>query len=221
MSGPRNHFDLVDAEDYIFVAGGIGITPILSMIRNLEAEQRNQWRLVYGGRTRESMAFADELAGFGDRVVLAPQDECGLIDIDTALGTPKFGTAVYACGPEPLLQAMERGCRSWPPGSLHVERFVPVQVDSTADRSFDVVAQKSGLTVTVDPGVSILEALEAQGISVTSSCGEGVCGTCETKVLAGEVDHRDAVLTEEERATNSSMMICCSRTTKDRIILDI
>lgn len=221
VRGPRNHFELTRAQRYIFVAGGIGITPIVAMIRHLESEGLHGWRLIYGGRTRASMAFADELTAYGDRVTLVPQDESGLIDIDATLGTPQFGTAIYSCGPEPLLKAMDRACRSWPPGTHHVERFAALPVDVSGDSAFEVVAERSGVTVVVERDMSILETLEGQGISVPSSCGEGVCGTCETKVLEGGVIHRDAVLTEEERIASLVMMICCSRASGPRLVLDL
>ena len=221
VRGPRNHFELVKAQRYIFVAGGIGITPIAAMVRDLSQRGDVDWRLVYGGRSRSSMAFLDELTGLGDQVAALPADECGLIDVAQALGTPRFGTAVFCCGPEPLLKVMERACRSWPPGTLHVERFAARQVDTSGDQPFEVVAQRSGCTVEVGAHTSILAALKARGVSVPSSCGEGVCGTCETTVLDGEVDHRDAILTEDEREESTVMMICCSRARGDRLVLDV
>jgi ferredoxin-NADP reductase len=132
VRGPRNHFPLVAAERYLFIAGGIGITPLLPMMA--QAEQAGaDWTLFYGGRRRGSMAFLDELATYGDRVVLRPEDEYGLLDLPTIL-TPQPGTAVYSCGPEALLQAVEQQCAAWPPGSLHVERFAakPVAEGATA-----------------------------------------------------------------------------------------
>jgi ferredoxin-NADP reductase len=221
VRGPRNHFELVKAQRYIFVAGGIGITPIVAMVGALQRHGDVDWRLVYGGRSRSSMAFLDELTAAGDRVTVLPADEHGLIDVPQALGTPRFGTAVYCCGPEPLIKAVERACRSWPPGTLHVERFTARPIDTSGDHAFEVVAQRSGFTIEIDARTSILEALRAQGISVPSSCGEGVCGTCETKVLEGEVEHRDAILTEDERENNSVMMVCCSRARGNRLVLDV
>jgi ferredoxin len=191
------------------------------MVRELAGRGDVDWRLVYGGRSRSSMAFLDELTALGDRVTVLPEDECGLIDVAEALGTPRFGTAVYCCGPEPLLKVVERTCRSWPPGTLHVERFVPRPVDTSNDHAFHVVAQRSGLTIEVDARTSILEALRAGGIYVPSSCEEGVCGTCETKVVEGEVDHRDAILTEDEREDSKVMMVCCSRARGNRLVLDV
>lgn len=221
VNGPRNHFELAKARRYIFVAGGVGITPIVAMVRELERTGVADWKLIYGGRSRSSMAFADELTALGDRVEIVPADEHGLINVDAALGEPSFGAGIYCCGPEPLLKVVERSCRSWAPGTLHVERFVAKEVDTTGDRPFEVVAEQSGLTLTVGAHESILDALAAQGVMITSSCGEGVCGTCETKVLEGEVEHRDALLTESERASNTSMMVCCSRARGDRLVLDV
>jgi ferredoxin-NADP reductase len=122
VRGPRNHFELVYSPHYTFVAGGIGITAILAMIRAADAAGAT-WELLYGGRTRSSMAFLDELAGYGDRVRLQPQDEVGLMDLPSVLGQPRENTLVYCCGPEPLLAAVEQYSTSWPAGSLHVERF--------------------------------------------------------------------------------------------------
>ncbi len=149
VRGPRNTFRLAAAQRYVFIAGGIGITPIIAMVRELERRENQNWQLTYGGRSRASMAFLHELERRGERVAIAPQDETGLIDIPAALGQPQIATAVYCCGPEPLLQAVERACRSWPPGTLQVERFTSVRSDSTDDQPFEVVAERSGVTVIV------------------------------------------------------------------------
>lgn len=220
VRGPRNHFALVPTQRYVFIAGGIGITPIIAMVR--EAERRGaDWRLVYGGRRRSSMAFAEELEELGDRVRLVPQDTEGLIDIAETLGAPQTGTAVYCCGPEPLLRAVEYECRSWPAGTLHVERFAGDPVDTTHDGSFEVVAERTGISVAVPPNRTILEVLADHGIDIPTSCGEGVCGTCETGVLEGDVEHRDALLSDAERAENTVMMVCCSRARSARLVLDL
>jgi len=219
--GPRNHFALVGSPGYLFIAGGVGITPIVPMIAEAHARGAD-WRLVYGGRTRASMAFATELRErYGDRVELCPQDETGLLDL-TMLATPRPGTAVYCCGPEPLLVAVEERCAAWPPGSLHVERFSPKTGAGDGPRdTFEVELAKSGKTLVVPPGKSILEVLEDSGEMVLSSCQEGTCGTCETGVLAGVPDHRDSVLTAEEQAAADTMMICVSRSSGERLVLDL
>jgi ferredoxin-NADP reductase len=222
IRGPRNNFQLVDSPKYLFIAGGIGITPILAMIRTAQARGA-QWELVYGGRQRASMAFLAELAGYGDRVAVRPQEEYGLLDLAGLLGTPREDTKVYCCGPEPLLAAVERQCAdTWPAGALHVERFVakpltePVRTDA-----FEVYLAQSELTLTVPPDRTVLDMVEEAGVGVLSSCAEGTCGTCETPVLEGEVDHRDSVLNDEEKAVNDCMMICVSRACSARLVLDL
>lgn len=208
---PRNHFALDRAPGYVFVAGGIGITPILPMVA--EAERAGApWTLLYGGRTRASMAFRDELARFGDRVTLAPQDEVGLLDLDGPLAAPRPGTLVYACGPGPLLDAVSARTGHWPDGALRVERFTPRVPEPTAvDEAFEVEFAASGVTATVPAGTSILSVAEAAGVAADWSCREGTCGTCETSLLAGRAEHRDSLLTDEERREQSTMMICVSR----------
>jgi ferredoxin-NADP reductase len=218
VDGPRNHFELAGSPAYLFVAGGIGITPILPMISAAEAAGA-RWRLLYGGRKRTSMAFLDRLAGYGDRVSVRPQDTGGLLDL-SVLDRPRPGTLVYCCGPEPLLAAVEARCGGWPPGALRVERFTSGDL-SGPERDFDVVLAGSGRTVRVPAGVSILKAVEEAGVPVLSSCREGTCGTCETGVLDGEPEHRDAVLTEAERAAGDVMMICVSRCRGERLTLEL
>jgi ferredoxin-NADP reductase len=220
--GPRNNFELDDAPAYTFVAGGIGITPLLAMVGAVSAAGR-PWQLIYGGRTRAGMAFLDELTRHGDRVLVHPQDEVGLLDLDAALCTPVPGQQIYCCGPEPLLAAVEERCAALPPGTLHVERFAakPRETpDPTAEHSVEAVFERSGTTVTVAPGQSILDAAELGGLDLPNSCREGICGTCETAVLEGLPDHRDSLLDEDERAANDTMMICVGRALSDRIVLD-
>ncbi|MFK0105706.1 cytochrome P450 [Streptomyces sp. NPDC091217] len=221
IRGPRNNFPLVEAERYLFIAGGIGITPILAMIRAAETAGA-EWRLVYGGRQRASMAFLDELAGYGDRVTVWPQDERGLIDLDGLLGTPRSDTKVYCCGPEPLLTAVEQKCADWPQDALHVERFAarPLSAPVLND-TFEVQLARSGLTLSVPPDKSVLAAVAEAGVEVLSSCQEGTCGTCETTVLEGEPDHRDSVLDEATRRAGDRMMICVSRSCTKRLVLDL
>jgi ferredoxin-NADP reductase len=221
IRGPRNHFPLLPAERYAFVAGGIGITPILPMVARAEADGV-PWRLLYGGRTRSSMAFLEELARYGDKVVIAPQDESGLLDLASWLPAPEAGTRVYCCGPEPLLAAVEDRCARWAAGALQTERFTPRAVAAPVlAEGFEVVLSTSGHTLTVPPDRSILEVVEAAGVPVLSSCLQGTCGTCETAVLEGVPDHRDSVLSGEERAAGDLMMICVSRSCTDRIVLDL
>ncbi|MFZ2178864.1 MAG: PDR/VanB family oxidoreductase [Rhodococcus sp. (in: high G+C Gram-positive bacteria)] len=222
IAGPRNNFALAPAQSYLFVAGGIGITPLLPMLRAADAAGAG-WRLLYGGRTRGSMAFADELVDrYPDRVELRPQDEYGILDLPAALDVVDDGTAVYCCGPEPLLQAIENGCRTRSNLTLHVERFAAKEraVDAV-DGSFEVELRQSGKTVTVDANESTLDAVLRSGVDVPFSCQEGTCGTCEAAVLEGVPDHRDSVLTEDEQAENDCMMICVSRSSTPKLVLDL
>ena len=221
VRGPRNHFPLVPAPRYIFIAGGIGITPLLPMLASAD-ERGAQWRFVYGGRTRNSMAFAAELRQYGDRVEFVPQDEYGLLDLSALLGKPRPDTAVYCCGPGPLLDAVEAQCAQWPAGALHVERFAPKPVTAAAslDR-FEVELAQTGKMLTVPADCSILQVIRDAGVPILSSCEEGTCGTCETAVLAGVPDHRDSLLTPEERAENNTMFVCVSRSRTPVLVLDI
>jgi ferredoxin-NADP reductase len=217
VRGPRNHFVLRPSARYRFIAGGIGITPILPMLAAAEAAGA-EWTLLYGGRTRNSMAFTEELRRYGDRVTVAPQDETGLLDLDAALGDIPAGTLVYCCGPGPLLDAVEERC---PSGVLHVERFQPREQETGGNTEFEIVLARSGRTLTVAPDVSVLDTVRAAGVEVLYSCTEGTCGTCETDVLEGTPDHRDAVLTDEEREAGETMLICVSRCRGKRLVLDL
>ena len=225
VRGPRNHFALTPARRYVFVAGGIGITPILPMIAAADAAGVD-WHLFYGGRTRASMAFRAELQeAHPGRVTVHPQDEHGLLDLATILsepGTDAQDVAVYCCGPEPLLAAVEDRCASWPHGALHLERFAPKAGATDGPRtSFEVELAQSGTVLSVPEDRSILDVVESSGIQVLSSCQEGTCGTCETGVLSGTPDHRDSVLTDDEQAANDTMMICVSRSCSARLVLDL
>lgn len=220
IRGPRNHFPLVQAENYVFIAGGIGITPILAMIAAAESAG-TPWRLLYGGRRRTSMAFLDEVERFRDAVTVHPQDEYGLLDLDGFLGQADADSAVYCCGPEPLIAAVETVCAARDL-SLHVERFTPKPLSGTpANHAFEVVCAASGITVAVPADSTILAAVREAGIEVLSSCSEGTCGTCEADVVEGEPDHRDSVLTPQERQSGESMMICVSRCLGKRLVLDL
>ena len=221
VGGPRNNFPLVPAPRYLFVAGGIGITPLLPMLHQAELLGID-WQLLYGGRRRASMAFLDELAGYGDRVRLVPEDEAGLLDLPGYLGEPRPDTRVYCCGPAPLLAAIEAACAGWPAHTLHTERFVAADRGAPVRTTpFEVELARSGTSLTVHPGTSVLDAVAAAGVDVLSSCRQGTCGTCETTVLAGLPDHRDSILTDDERAAGDCMFLCVSRALGDRLVLDL
>jgi ferredoxin-NADP reductase len=220
---PRNHFPLVAAASYLFIAGGIGVTPILPMI--CEAKSRGaDWRLVYGARSRSCMAFADDLVTLdAGRVKLVPQDVRGLIDLASLLGSCARGTVVYACGPGPMLDAVARQSAIRPGEiDLHMERFAASRGPSVETlQSFEVELAKSGITLSVPPDKSILQVVLAAIGDVPYACEEGICGTCETRVLSGLPQHNDDVLTEDEKASNETMMICVGRALSPRLILDL
>jgi ferredoxin-NADP reductase len=227
VRGPRNHFPLVGAPRYLFIAGGIGITPLLPMITAAEAAGAD-WRLLYGGRTRSSMAFVDNLQRYGDRVTVCSRDaQDGAnfrANLGSALAEPGENTLVYCCGPEGLLSAVEDACKTWPADTLHIERFSAKALEEPAPgalQTFEVECQRSGLTLTVPQDKSIYEVCEEAGVDVLGSCMEGVCGTCECDIIEGEADHRDSVLNDAEKAANQSMMICVSRSLSERLVLDL
>jgi ferredoxin-NADP reductase len=227
VRGPRNHFPLVGSPRYLFVAGGIGVTPIMPMIAAAEAAGAD-WRLLYGGRTRSSMAFADELQRHGERVTVCSRDARDganfRTSLDAVLSSAPENTLVYCCGPEGLLSAVEKACKPWPQGSLHIERFSAKTLEEPSPgalESFQLECQRSGLTLTVPHDKSVYQVCEEAGVDVLGSCMEGVCGTCECDVLEGEPDHRDSVLNDAEKARNDVMMICVSRARSERLVLDL
>lgn len=220
VRGPRNHFELADHDRYIFIAGGIGITPILAMLQHVQ-DAGKSWAMHYGGRTRASMAFLEELEALGGDVHVYPDDEVGLLPLPEILGEPCPTTGVYACGPGPMLDAVDRYRSDWPPHAIHMERFVPKPIAHTNDQPIEVHLARERLTIDVPPDESILQAVTRAGVRVISSCTEGTCGTCETTVLEGMPDHRDSVLDEEEKANADCMMICVSRALSRRLVLDL
>ncbi|MEX3650393.1 PDR/VanB family oxidoreductase [Mycolicibacterium porcinum] len=221
VSGVRNTFELHRATSYVFVAGGIGITPILPMIRQAESWGLD-WKLLYGGRTAASMPFADELRGYGTRVSFYASDADGRIPLSEHFAQVQPGAKVYACGPPALLAALQDATEHWPAGSLYLERFKPRKRASSAEeKPVEVVCAASGKTVNVEAGQSILGALEGAGVNAPSSCRSGICGACETAVVDGVPDHRDDILSETERAANDRMFICVSRAQTPRLVLDI
>jgi ferredoxin-NADP reductase len=227
VRGPRNHFPLVEAPDYLFLAGGIGITPILAMVRAV-AGSGAPFRVVYGGRTRTSMAYVPELqAVAGARLTLLPQDEHGLPPIAELLDSTGSDTAIYCCGPAPMIAATERECAARGMADrLHVERFnagddLEVAFDAAQNAPFDVQLARSGFTMHVPQDKRLIEVLREKVPALTYDCEKGYCGACETRVLAGTPEHRDSVLTEEERAAGRTMMICVGRCSSGRLVLDL
>ncbi len=232
VGGPHNRFPLVPASRYVFIAGGIGITPLLPMLRQLAARPGSPpWSLLYGGQSLSTMAFRREIAELqSDEVTLWPQDTHGLPDLGQALNGLPPGTAVYCCGPEGLLHQVQTLVDGWlPPDALHTERFLPStasddaagEPDSTGDTEFEVELARSGIALRVPADRTLLDAVREAAPAVPSSCEEGLCGTCETKVLEGTPDHRDSVLNEAERAAGATMMICVGRAQSARLVLDL
>lgn len=230
VRGPRNHFALTDAPDYVLIAGGIGITPILSMARQLQG--RRPWHLHYGGRSRRSMAFAreaEQLAGADGTVDIRPSDELKRLDLDSILGRVTEETAIYCCGPERLLSAVQERCDQLGMADrLHLERFsAPSGAGAAVDGSapvgdgFDVALAKTGTTVRVEPQVTTLDALRMVLPNLPSDCETGICGTCEVRVLDGVPEHHDFILSSSEREAGDSMLICVSRSRTPTLLLDL
>ena len=224
VSKPRNNFPLVEsAGESLFIAGGIGITPIMSMVRTCIASGR-QWRLRYCTRNRVRTAFYEELAALAPEAVsfhFDDEQQGRLFDAAGALRQASPGAHIYTCGPEPLMKAVAAAGASRPAGNMHFEWFTAAAVDTSADQAFTIRLAGSGRELTVPPGRSILEVLEDEGLGVPYSCREGLCGTCLTAVVAGECDHRDSVLSPAERAANKSMLLCVSRARSPVLELDL
>nr|WSY49031.1 PDR/VanB family oxidoreductase [Streptomyces sp. NBC_00886] len=227
VRGPINRFPLVPAAGHLLLAGGIGVTPLLPMARELSARGL-PWRLVLGARDRSRLVYAEDLVKLGgERVLLVPQDEAGLPDLAAELAAAPPAHAVYACGPQPMLDAVTALCRTTDPArALHLERFTTVD-DAVPDQlgapsgEFEVVLSRSGLRLTVPADRSVLDVVREKLPDVPYSCEEGYCGSCETPVTAGLPDHRDTVIEPSERATATTMMICVSRCDSPVLELDL
>jgi vanillate O-demethylase ferredoxin subunit len=225
ISHPLNHFELdLAAKNYVLIAGGIGVTPIFSMAKKL-ARLGLEYRLHYGARTPESAAFVAQLTKvpFADTVKIQYSDVAGgaMLDATGLLRIFSAGTHVYCCGPEGLMSAVRQATAHWPPGTVHFEHFsAPHSFKPSSNNvPFEVELAQSGRTFLVPPNKSILEVLEAHGLSISKGCEEGVCGTCLTRIVAGEADHRDFVLSDDEKAAQQTMTICCSRAKTARLKL--
>jgi vanillate O-demethylase ferredoxin subunit len=219
INGPRNNFPLNEAaEKSILIAGGIGITPILSMTERLATLKRD-WQLIYCARTRNDAAFVDRLKG---DVKFNFDGEPGgqMLDIAAVVRAAPPNAHFYCCGPLPMLSAFEAATAELPRERVHIEYFTAKEPPAVGG-GFKVVLAKSGKEFIVPPGKTILDTLLDAGMDIPYSCMEGVCGTCETKVLEGIPDHRDLILTEEEHAAGKSMMICCSGAKSEKLVLDL
>ncbi|YCQ18640.1 PDR/VanB family oxidoreductase (plasmid) [Arthrobacter sp. Z1-15] len=225
IRGPRNNFELVPASEYVFFAGGIGITPLLAMVRRA-ADLQVPWRLVYGARNRDAMAFQTELENVpGGVLKLMPEDTHGRTDFKEELLLAGEGAAIYGCGPAPMLDALSATCSSLGlDANFHLERFQrsgDVHALQPADTVFEVELARSGEVVTVGADQTIIDALLPLRPDQPYSCLEGYCGTCETKIFSGVPDHRDEYLSDQQRVANESIMLCVSRAKNRRLVLDL
>ncbi|HDS1683713.1 TPA: oxidoreductase [Pseudomonas putida] len=224
ISQPRNNFALdTRASHSVLVAGGIGITPIYCMFRQLLALGRSA-ELIYCARSRREAALLEPLAALGAKVLYHFNDEKGTQpDLAQYLAGRSSDTHFYCCGPTPMLDAFESVCEQLGYEHAHIERFTAVEVAAADDArdSYSVELSKSGKTLNVEPGMNLLDVLLEAGCDIDYSCREGVCGSCETRVLEGDIDHRDGVLTKAERAANGSMMVCVSGCKSRRMVLDL
>lgn len=226
ISHPRNNFVLQENTTHsILIAGGIGITPLLSMIRRLKALGRS-WELFYAARTRVAAAFLDELSGLRRDVqeelhLNFDQEPTGsMLDLAAIVRNAPGDAHLYCCGPVPMLEAFEAATRDRPAEQVHVEYF-KAREKPAAEGGFEVKLARSNRTITVGAGKTILNALLDAGIAVNYACTEGVCGTCETRVIEGIPDHRDLFLGKAEQAANKTIMICCSGSKSDALVLDL
>ncbi|WP_116951392.1 PDR/VanB family oxidoreductase [Jiangella endophytica] len=216
LRGPRNHFALETAPRTLFIAGGIGVTPLLPMVRRAAAEGA-RWRLLYLGSSRARMPFLDELATLGGDVVVVARDEAKRADLAQEVAAWP-DALVYACGPERMLVHL----RELIPDEdrLRCEYFSAPAVEYEPGGTFAVRLARSGAELEVPPERSVLDVMREAGVDVLTDCEEGICGSCETRVLEGEVEHRDFVLTTQERAAHDCMMVCVSRAACPLLVLD-
>lgn len=216
ISLPRNNFPLVDADEYLFVAGGIGITPILPMVRHTQAAGAG-WRLLYAGRRLDSMPFLAELLGHPDRVEIVPEDQHGIPDLAGAVARTTPDTPVYGCGPQPMLDALRAAVGLADAGRLHTELFRAPRRAFRPNTGFVVRCARSRLELPVRPEDSLLDVLTRAGLRVGVGCREGVCGSCEIPVVEGSPEHRDELGPPDDRR----MYPCVSRSWSDRLTVDL
>ncbi|SDL99929.1 Ferredoxin-NADP reductase [Modicisalibacter muralis] len=224
VSPPHSHFRLDEsARHSVLIAGGIGVTPLVAMARRL-AGLPGAVEMHYLVRYREQAAFLDELRSVlpEGTLHLHVSSQAGRVDLGALMGQAHPDKRVYACGPNALLNAVEQIAQGWPPGALRLERFRNEKAWAPmAGNACRVELQRSGHHFTLQAGESLLEALEREGFSPPSLCQEGVCGTCAIPVIAGEIEHRDALQSADEKATNDIIYACVSRPTGSTLVLDL
>lgn len=223
VSKTVNDFGLPQRGDnFIFIAGGIGVTPMVAMIHELKGKPEKKFKLYYLGRSLETMAFREELSApeLKDSVVIHCDDgdPSKSYDLRPVVAERKNREHIYCCGPRGLMSAVREMTAHWTPTSVHMEAFSDAETRRADDKPFTVKLAKTGEVIEVPVGVTIMEAMRAKGHEVPSSCETGTCGTCKVKLLAGEADHRDLYLTEKDRA--GSIMICVSRARTQELLLD-
>ena len=218
---PRNNFPLDEtAEHTVLMAGGIGITPIYSMVQRLIALGRS-WELHYSCRARADAAFLRELEKFPQvHFHFDDEHEGRVLGIPAIVSTLPKNSHLYCCGPGPMLAAFEAATAAWPAAQIHVEYFTP-KFAAAQEGGYVVELARTKKELIVPNGKSILQVVREAGVDVPFSCEEGICGACETRVISGTPDHRDSILTESERKQNATMMICCSGSKTPRLILDL
>jgi tetrachlorobenzoquinone reductase len=223
ISAPLNDFPLrEDARESVFVCGGIGITPVLSMIRRLERIGA-KWRLHYAARSAERTAYARELAGIdgeGGRLSMHIEEAGSRLSVREIVARADADAHLYCCGPRGMVDEFIDACADRPREHVHYERFAAASESATAG-GFDVVLHRSGRRLPVAAGKTILDVLLDQGVDVQYACSAGVCGTCRTGVIDGVPDHRDDYLTDEEKQANRAVMVCCSGSCSPTLVLDL
>jgi ferredoxin-NADP reductase len=222
ISSPRNNFPLAeDAHHTILLAGGIGITPIWCMVQRLQEHGRS-WQLHYACRSRADMAFYDSLQGLPEAYFHFDDENAGrVLDVAGIVAAANEHAHIYCCGPTPMLEAFETATTGRPREQVHIEYFTPKQEPAARKGGFVVELARSGQEIFIPEGRSILEVLLDEGVDVDYSCELGICGACEQRVISGVPEHRDSILSEEEQAENTRVMICCAGCKSERLVLDL
>jgi len=221
VSAPRNNFPLLPAPNYLFIAGGIGITPMLPMLREANACGA-KWTLLFCVRRHEDAPFLAEAQSLGGDVVLHASALGTRLDVEARLATVEPDTQIYCCGPEKLMVEVETHSRHWPEGSVHFEWFsARARPEDEVSDGFELVCARSHLTLNVPSEKTVVQVLLDAGIQIPLSCEQGICGSCECRVLEGQVDHRDSILSTAEQLANETMMVCVSRAKSPRLVLDL
>lgn len=226
ISEPRNHFPLVHAKRTLLFAGGIGVTPLLCMAQRLQAIGAD-FDMHYSARSADRTAFRDEIGAspFAPRVHFHYDDgdAAQKLDLQAVLGAPEAGKHLYVCGPTGYIDFVVQGAKAagWAADNIHLEYFGAAPQDTSGDGSFQVKIASSGQVYEVGAEETVVHALQKHGVDILVSCEQGVCGTCITRVLDGECDHRDLYFTDEEKARNDQFTPCCSRAKSKMLVLDL